>query len=75
MKRIVSATEIIKENEQEVIFLPESMIEEIDKVIKENNDYNDREEFVIAAVEKFIKAAIQEKITSYPRSKFWLKEI
>jgi len=61
MKKILTASDIFKENEYDIIFLPESLLQEIDLVIKQNN-YSDREEFISSAVEKFIHVAIEEKI-------------
>jgi hypothetical protein len=61
MKRMINASEIIMEDEQDLIFLPESMIEEIDNVIKHANYYPDGEEFVTAVIEKFIMSALKER--------------
>jgi metal-responsive CopG/Arc/MetJ family transcriptional regulator len=62
MKRIVTASELFKEDEYEIIFLPESLCEEIDEVIKQTNSYNDRDEFVSSAVGKFISEVSEDKI-------------
>jgi metal-responsive CopG/Arc/MetJ family transcriptional regulator len=54
MKTITKASELFKENEYEIIFIPESLCEEIDDAIKLTQKYNDREDFVSSAIEKFI---------------------
>ncbi|MFC1506968.1 hypothetical protein ACFLQ6_07855 [Thermoproteota archaeon] len=62
MKRLVTASELFKEDEYEIIFLPESLCEDIDGAIKQSESYNDRDEFVSSAVDKFISEVSEEKI-------------
>jgi metal-responsive CopG/Arc/MetJ family transcriptional regulator len=63
MKKIVTASELFKEDEYEIIFLPESLCEEVDGAIKQTNSYNDRDEFVSSAIDKFISEISEDKIT------------
>jgi len=62
MKRIVTASELFKEDEYEIIFLPESLCEEVDDAIKQTNSHNDREEFVSSAIDKFLSEVSEEKV-------------
>jgi metal-responsive CopG/Arc/MetJ family transcriptional regulator len=62
MKRIVTASELFKEDEYEIIFLPESLCEEIDVAIEQTKSYNDRNEFVSSAVDKFISKVSKDKL-------------
>ena len=62
MKRIVRPSGLFKEDEDEIIFLPESLCEEIDVAIKQTKSYTDRNEFVSSAVSKFISTVSEDKI-------------
>jgi metal-responsive CopG/Arc/MetJ family transcriptional regulator len=62
MKQIVTASDLFKEDEYEIIFLPESLCEEVDEAITQTKSYNDRDEFVSSAVDKFISDVSEEKI-------------
>ncbi|MGB6679759.1 MAG: hypothetical protein WBF08_00365 [Candidatus Bathyarchaeia archaeon] len=68
MKRIVTASELFKEDEYEIIFLPESLCDEIDEAIEQTNIHHNRDDFVSSAVEKFISDVSEEKVRN-PRIK------
>ena len=65
MKRLVTASELFKEDEYEIIFLPESLCEEVDEAIEQSISYNDRDEFVSSAVDKFISDVSEEKMQKF----------
>ena len=46
----------------ELILIQESLINDIDTLIKHTTDHKQREEVITSAVEKFIEAATKEKI-------------
>ncbi|MGB6681512.1 MAG: hypothetical protein WBF08_09365 [Candidatus Bathyarchaeia archaeon] len=73
MKSIVKTSEIIREEEYEEIYLPETLVKEIDNAVEQTKICRDRDEFVSSAIHKFISAAIKEKIEEHPEKKFWLK--
>ena len=54
MKSIITASDLFKEDEYEIIFLPETLCEEIDEAIKQTKIHNNRDEFVSSAIEKYI---------------------
>jgi metal-responsive CopG/Arc/MetJ family transcriptional regulator len=62
MKRIVTTSELFKEDEYEIIFIDEKLCEEIDAAIKKSKGFNNREEFVTCAVDKFISEVSEDKI-------------
>ncbi|OGD53029.1 hypothetical protein A3K80_03835 [Candidatus Bathyarchaeota archaeon RBG_13_38_9] len=62
MKNILNASELFRENEYEIIFLPDSLCEEIDEAIKQSKTYHNRDDFVSSAVERFISDVSDEKI-------------
>jgi vacuolar-type H+-ATPase subunit F/Vma7 len=62
MKRIVSASEVFKENEYEIIFIDEKLCQEIDTAIKQSKEYSNIEKFVTCAVDKFISEVSEDKI-------------
>ena len=59
MKSIVKAADLFKENEYEIIFLPESLCEEIDEAIKQTEEYHNREDFVSKAIDKFLSDVLE----------------
>ena len=58
--------------EYDVVTLSMTMVKEIGKIIKQTRINGDREQLIFA-VEKFIVSAIEEKIQSHPKKKFWLE--
>ncbi len=62
MKRIATASELFKEDDYEIIFIPESLCEEIDEIIKQTKSHHDRDDFVSSAIDKFISDGSEEKI-------------
>lgn len=50
------------EDSHELVYVPESLIREIDDLIKNSILYRNREDFVFDAIEKFITEAVKEKI-------------
>ncbi len=54
MKNIVKTSEIFREEEYEVIYLPETLVKEIDSAIEQTKICHDRDEFVSSAINKFI---------------------
>ena len=72
MESTLNTSKVFRENEYDVIFLPMTIVKEIGKIIKQFRIHGDREE-LISAVEKFIVAAIEEKIQRNPKKKFWLE--
>ncbi len=70
MKTIMKALELFREDEYEIIFLPETLCEEIDEAITQNKSHKDRDDFVSSAIEKFISSAIAEKTRRYSKKRF-----
>jgi metal-responsive CopG/Arc/MetJ family transcriptional regulator len=50
------------DDNHELIYVPECLVQEIDDVIKNSRLYRNREDFVFDAIEKFISDAVKEKI-------------
>lgn len=73
MKSIVKTSEIIREEEYDIIYLPETLVKEIDNAVEQTKIFDDRDEFVSSAINKFISAPVKEKIEEHPRKKLWLK--
>jgi hypothetical protein len=71
MENTLNFSKGYNEYEHDIIFLPMTMVKEIGKIIKQNKIHGDREQ-LIYAVEKFIISAIEEKIQTHPKKKFWL---
>ncbi len=61
MKRIITASEFFREDDYEIIFIPESLCEEIDEAIKQTNIHHDRDDFVSSAINKLISIPLKEK--------------
>ncbi|MGB6680303.1 MAG: ribbon-helix-helix domain-containing protein [Candidatus Bathyarchaeia archaeon] len=70
MKRKAKTSDTLETNEQDVVYLPESTLREIDKTIKHTKLYSDREEFIEAAIQNFISDANQENKTYHDREEF-----
>lgn len=52
----------------ELILIQESLINDIDMLIKHTENHKEKEEFIKAAVEKFIESATKEKIQRHSKS-------
>ena len=50
------------DDDHELIYVPEYLVQEIDDIIKNSRLYRNREDFVFDAIEKFISDAVKEKI-------------
>jgi metal-responsive CopG/Arc/MetJ family transcriptional regulator len=70
MKNIVKTSEISREEEYEVIYLPETLVKEIDNAIEQTKICHDRDEFVSSAINKFISTPVKKKIEEHPKKKF-----
>jgi len=67
--RIIQASDIFRKDMYELILIQESLINDIDTLIKHTENHKEREEFITAAVEKFIESATQEKIQRHSKHK------
>jgi hypothetical protein len=65
---IIQASDVFRKTMYELILIQESLINNIDKLIKHSENYKKNEEFT-AAVEKFIESATQEKIQRHSKKK------
>ena len=72
MENTLNTSNFYREYEYDVVSLPMTMVKEIGKIIKQTRINGDREQLIFA-VEKFIVSAIEEKIQSHPKKKFWLE--
>jgi metal-responsive CopG/Arc/MetJ family transcriptional regulator len=70
MKRKAKASDNLETNEEDVVYLPESTLREIDTVIKHTKLYRDREEFIEAAIQNFISDTSQENKNYRDREEF-----
>lgn len=61
MKRNAKTPDNLETNEEDVVYLPESTLREIDKTIKHTKLYSNREEFIEAAIQNFISIASKQK--------------
>ncbi|WP_455369674.1 hypothetical protein [[Eubacterium] cellulosolvens] len=68
MGRIIQASDIFRKDMYELILIQESLINDIDMLIKHTENHKEKEEFIIAAVEKFIESATKEKIQRHSKS-------
>lgn len=50
------------DDDRELIYVPEYLVQKIDDIIKNSRLYRNREDFVFDAIEKFISDAVKEKI-------------
>lgn len=50
------------DDNHELIYVPEYLVQKIDDIIKNSRLYRNREDFVFDAIEKFISDAVKEKI-------------
>ena len=65
--RIIQASDIFRKTMYELILIQESLINDIDKLIKHSENNKKSEEFFTNAVEKFIESATQEKIQRHSK--------
>ena len=70
MKRKNKTSDIAETNEEDVVYLPESTLKEIDKVIKNTKLYNNSEEFIEAAIQNFISDTNKENKVYHDREEF-----
>jgi metal-responsive CopG/Arc/MetJ family transcriptional regulator len=70
MKRKSKTSDTLETNEQNVVYLPESTLREIDKIIKHTKLYSDREEFIEAAIQNFISDSSKENKIYHDREEF-----
>lgn len=61
MKRKAKTSDNLETNEEDVVYLPESTLREIDTAIKNTKLYSNREEFIEAAIQNFISIANKQK--------------
>ena len=69
MGRIIQASDIFRKDMYELILIQESLINDIDTLIKHTQNNKEREEVITAAVEKFIESATKEKIQRESKQK------
>ena len=67
MGRIIQASDIFRKDMYELILIQESLINDIDTLIKHTENHNEREEIITDAVEKFIESATKEKIQRHSK--------
>lgn len=60
-ENIIKTSEIFREKEYEVIYLPETLVKEIDNAIEQTKIWHDRDEFVSSAINKFISTPVKHK--------------
>ena len=70
MKRKAKTSDTLETNEQDVVYLPESTLREIDRAIKHTKLYRDREDFIEAAIQNFISDANQKNKIYCDREEF-----
>lgn len=61
MKRKTKTSDNLETNSEDVVYLPESTLREIDTAIKNTKICNNREEFIEAAIQNFISIANKQK--------------
>jgi len=67
--RIIQASDIFRKDMYELILIQESLINDIDTLIKHTKNHKEREEVITPAVEKFIELATKEKIQRESKQK------
>ncbi|WP_455369789.1 ribbon-helix-helix domain-containing protein [[Eubacterium] cellulosolvens] len=70
MKKKAKTSDTLETNEQDVVYLPESTLREIDTAIKNAKLYSNREEFIEAAIQNFISDTKQENKIYHDREEF-----
>jgi len=65
--RIIQASDIFRKDMYELILIQESLINDIDTLIKHTENHKEREEIITDAVEKFIESATKEKIQRHSK--------
>ena len=69
-KRKVKNSDNVETNEEDVVYLPESTLREIDIAIKHTKLYSNREDFIEAAIQNFISDTSQENKNYRDREEF-----
>lgn len=69
MGHIIQASDIFRKDMYELILIQESLINDIDTLIKHTKNHKEREEVITDAVEKFIELATKEKIQRESKQK------
>ena len=62
MGRIIQASDLFRKDLYELILIQESLINDIDTLIKHTKNHKERQKIITDAVEKFIESATKEKI-------------
>ena len=70
MTRKAKTSDNLETNEDDVIYLPESTLREIDIAIKHTKLYSNREKFIEAAIQNFISDTNQESKNYRDREEF-----
>ncbi|MFC1506419.1 hypothetical protein ACFLQ6_05040 [Thermoproteota archaeon] len=70
MKRKAKTSDNLETNEEDVVYLHESTLREIDTAIKHTELYSNREEFIEAAIQNFISDTSQENKKYRDREEF-----
>jgi metal-responsive CopG/Arc/MetJ family transcriptional regulator len=65
--RIIQASDIFRKDMYELILIQESLINDIDTLIKHTENHKEREEIITDAVEKFIESPTKEKIQRHSK--------
>jgi hypothetical protein len=60
--RIIQASDLFRKDLYELILIQESLINDIDTLIKHTKNHKEKQEIITDAVEKFIESATKEKI-------------
>ncbi len=70
MKRKAKISDNLETSEEDVVYLPESTLREIDTAIKHTKLYSNRGEFIEAAIQNFISDTSQENKNYRDREEF-----
>ena len=67
MGRIIQASDIFRKDLYELILIQESLINDIDQLIKHAKNNKEQEEIITVTIEKFIESATKEKIQRHSK--------
>lgn len=67
MGRIIQASDIFRKDMYELILIQESLINDIDQLIKHAKNNKEQEEIITVTIEKFIESATKEKIQRHSK--------
>ena len=70
MKRKAKTSDNLETTDEDVVYLPESTLREIDTAIKNTKIYSNREEFIEAAIQNLISDTSQENKNYRDREEF-----